>query len=390
VLGALGCSSAATTKIGTACKTNGDCNVKGQSCVAGLVGGMPTGPKICTHPCTSEYGDNGCPIGFDCNVSDTSIGLTCNKAPYTVDPTTGTPSLFGKTCAMDSDCMGTGDPNTAPSCRHALDPTTVFAIFGPQCKTNMDCANILETLSAVCFNGQCYRSGSDPCVANNVTCPTTPVRQTCRAGTCSPPIKPLAQDPAAYCTGTCVADSDCPIGFACLADFDNLTNDKSQYKCIKRSVCDPCTIDANCPLDFPVCVPDKNGGHYCSKACNTDNDCPGGAASADNSYRNYMSCLVGQDADGNAGKFCFDYYGACNGAGAICDPCRGEFDCKNGAHCLINTQSFERFCTAVCSGDTSCAGPNMATCDNTSATMSSGLCTGDTAKINPGILSCHL
>src|SRR5260370_42657910 len=76
---ALGCSNAATTKIGAACKGDGDCNVKGQSCVPGLVGGMPTGPKICTHACAGEFGDTGCPNGFDCTQSS-AAGLTCNKA----------------------------------------------------------------------------------------------------------------------------------------------------------------------------------------------------------------------------------------------------------------------------------------------------------------------
>ncbi len=398
MLGALGCSGAAT-KIGSTCKADGDCNgvvtlpdgtTAKESCVAGLVGGMPTGPKICTHVCTSDFGNTGCPIGYDCTVSDPNLGLTCNKAPYTVDPSTGAPVLFGKSCAADSDCANTGDPNPMPSCRHNLDPTTVFSIFGPQCNTNMDCQNILETLTAVCSNGQCFKSSGDPCVVNNVMCPQTPVRQTCRAGTCSPPLKPLPQDPAAYCTGSCAADSDCPIGFNCIADFDNPTNDKSQYKCVKRTVCDACTINDNCPSDFPNCVTGSNGVHYCSKGCNNDNDCPGGAASAANSYRNYMSCVEGLDVAGNPGMYCFDYYGSCNGMGAICDPCRNEFDCKNGSHCLINTQSLERFCTNICSGDASCGGPNGATCDNTSQTMSSGLCTGDTMKLNPGILSCHL
>src|SRR5579862_2284531 len=108
MLAALGCSGSAPVLIGGACKTDGDCNAvftlpdgtkAKESCVAGLVNGMPTGPKICTHACSGEFGDKGCPIGYDCTVSDPNLGLTCNKAPYTVDPSTGVPALFGKACA---------------------------------------------------------------------------------------------------------------------------------------------------------------------------------------------------------------------------------------------------------------------------------------------------
>lgn len=338
VVAALGCGNAATTKIGAACKSDGDCNVKGQKCVAGLAGGMPSGPKICTHTCTGEFGDGGCPIGFDCTLSNMALGLTCNKAPYSVDAM-GVPVLFGKTCSSDGDCAGTGDPNPAAVCRKALDPTSAFKPL----------------------------SGK--------------------------PLVPLVQDPAAYCTGSCAADSDCPIGFGCLADFDNPTGDAAKKKCLKRSVCDPCTLNDHCPSDFPVCVPTKDGmSHYCTKSCNDDKDCPGGAASFTGGFANYMTCALGADVANNAAKYCFHWFGACVGAGAVCDPCRIEADCKGGTHCLTNTNSFERMCTKQCGSDAACAGPNGATCDNSSTTMSSTVCTGDKTKpkANPGVISCHI
>src|SRR5581483_923664 len=327
----LGCGNAATTKIGTACKSDGDCNVKGQSCVAGLVSAMPTGPKISTHPRAPELGDSARPIGFDCTQSSAS-GLTCNKATYSVDAM-GVPVLFGKACAGDADCASTGDPNAAPSCRKNLDPTSVFGPFSSPAK----------------------------------------------------PLKALVQDPAAYCTGVCAADSDCPIGFACLADFDNPTADPSKKKCLKRSVCDPCSLNDHCPSDFPVCVPTADGmSHYCTKTCNIDGDCPGGATATTNNSANYMQCKLGTDVANNPNKYCFHYFGACLGAGGVCDPCRLEAECKPGTHCLYNTQSFERFCTRTCTTDTVCATPNNATCDDSSMTMSTGLCTGDTGKLYPG------
>src|SRR5579859_6175562 len=93
---ALSSCNKATTIIGAKCGSDGDCNVAGQKCVAGLVGGMATGPKICTHSCTGEYGPTGCPMGFDCRSAD-GMAFYCLKATYTVDGS-GTPVLYSKGC----------------------------------------------------------------------------------------------------------------------------------------------------------------------------------------------------------------------------------------------------------------------------------------------------
>ncbi len=328
---AIGCSGA-TTKIGTTCHSDGDCNVAGQKCVAGLIAGQPTGPKICTHPCTGEFGDNGCPIGYDCTVSDQAIGTTCNVVPYAVDPTTGAPVLFGKSCVTATDCMGTGDNNAMPMCRYAEDP-----------------------------------------------------------GMLGSPIK---TDSNAYCTGSCAADSDCPLLFQCIADYDKV------MKCVKRSLCDACTINDDCPQDFPFCVPTSDGSnaHYCTKECGTPGDCPGAAQSV-----NYMRCIPGTDVSNRPGDYCFHAYGACVGHGQVCDPCRSQTDCKQsgspaGLVCITNMTSLERMCSKGCNSDADCTGPNTSSCDNTDlpsslnpSGMSLGICTGDsTAHQNPGLFTCHI
>src|SRR5262245_5602745 len=108
-----GCPS--PTKIGTPCQRDGDCNVIGQRCVPGLNGA----PKVCTKTCSSNTGDTGCPVGYDCGVTDSGVGTTCNKVAYSVD-TNGDPVLYGKSCSLDSNvCNGTGDPNASPACRKA-------------------------------------------------------------------------------------------------------------------------------------------------------------------------------------------------------------------------------------------------------------------------------
>jgi hypothetical protein len=299
---------------------------------------MATGPKICTRSCTGEYGAMGCPIGFDCRSAD-GMAFYCLKATYTVDGS-GTPVLYSKGCQQDGDCMSSGDSNPHPTCRKALDPTSVF---GP------------------------YQTPSMP-------------------------LKPLPSDPGATCTGSCTADSDCPINYFCGPDYDQVTKDPSMFKCIKRTICDSCHLNDECPADFPNCIPDSKGAHYCTKSCNTSADCPGIPQGS-----TYLHCLAATDAAGTNGKFCTHAFGSCNGTGNICDPCRNEFDCAGqsiaGLHCLFNTQTLERMCTKVCRADSDCGGPNNTQCDNTVTTPPSAndICYGPGIKAQAvGVLSCHI
>ena len=167
LLSVVGCTRA--TAIGTPCLADKDCNVKGQRCVAG----PSDGTKICTHPCSGQTGDQGCPIGYDCTAADPASPtvLTCNKEPFAFDATTGAPLLFGKDCSLqagttqaewDAACAGSGDPAPAPTCRHAQDPDTRI--------------------------------------------PT-----------------PIRNDAHAYCTGGCTKDGDCPVDMRCGVDYDGAT-----------------------------------------------------------------------------------------------------------------------------------------------------------------------
>jgi hypothetical protein len=298
-----GCTSA--TVIGTACKNDGDCNVSGQHCVAGY-----DDKKICTHTCSSETGANGCPIGYDCSVSSSQIGLTCNKAPYAAD-STGTPLLFGKKCSLDdSVCQNTGDPNPMPMCRKGNKPFTT---------------------------------------------------------------DPLDTDPLAFCTGTCMKDLNCPVGFKCATDYDGV------QKCLKRSLCSECVIDADCPSEFPACVPTRDGSsRYCTKTCKDVNDC-GGAQGQ------FLVCDNSTNVNGQAGLYCLHLAGRCVGDGHICDPCRADTDCTDaGAFCFEFPPTLERFCTKACSADADCSGPNDAACQ-----PSSGICAGSNVKNNPYTITCY-
>ncbi|HEY7956033.1 MAG: hypothetical protein ACHQ17_03725 [Polyangia bacterium] len=296
-----------TTKIGASCHADGDCNVAGQKCVA----------SICTHACAGQFGDQGCPIGFNCTAATPGAGLTCNKVPFSVDDG-GVPLLFDKSCSTDSTvCDSTGDPNPTPSCRKAEDPTM--------------------------------------------------------------PGKPIpGADAHAYCTGVCATDGDCPFNMYCGADYDGA------MKCLERQQCADCQYDDNCPANFACATTPKDMKKYCLPRCNAQYDCPGAAQSI-----NYLTC------DLNVGV-CIPKYGSCVGGGEICDPCRVKADCaKTSTSCITNDLTGESMCSKRCSDDTTCAGPNGATCDDTDipsasnpSGMSIGICTGDKMHMFPGVFSC--
>jgi hypothetical protein len=292
------------TVIGTSCGSDGDCNVSGQHCVAGY-----DGKKICTHTCSDQVGENGCPIGYDCTLADSKLGQpTCNKVAYAAD-STGAPLLFGKKCALDDGvCLNTGDPNPMPMCRKG---------------------------------------------------------------------EGIEEDPHAYCTGACTKNLDCPVDFQCGTDYDDVR------KCLKNSFCSECFIDADCPPDFPACVPTSDGkSRYCTKTCIDGGDC--GGAQGD-----FLLCENSKNVRGEAGKYCLHRRGTCVGKGEICDPCRTDADCAKteGAFCLQNPATFESFCTLGCGGDADCEGPNGAVCD----TVFFGLCLS-TVSIPPSTfapISCY-
>ncbi len=309
------CKSA--TKIGTECSSDADCNVKGQRCVGGF-----DGRAICTHPCASETGPTGCPVGYDCTVANADIGLTCNRVSYAVDATTGAPSLFGVSCATnESLCGSLGDPNPQPQCRKAEDSSAPAA---------------------------------DP--------------------------RPLEVDPQAYCTGTCQGDLDCPVHFYCGKDWDGNT------KCLKRELCSDCLYNDNCPDEFPVCVPTKDGtGHYCTASCESDANCPGAGQGIA-----WMRCTTSTDAEGHEGNYCLHKYGACNGTGEVCDPCHSTADCAlSKTQCVQHSLTKERMCTKRCTSDAMCGGPNKSGCGTIQDGNPLKLCTGDPPPHeNPGIWSC--
>lgn len=270
---------------------------------------------ICTKPCTRTIAPagegGGCPAGYDCTIGDAEVGLTCNAVKYAFDPMTGTPLLFGKACAgNDAACNETGDPNPMPMCRKIENPAA-----GKQ-------------------------------------------------GT------PFEEDPAAYCTGRCESDEDCPYDMACGEDYDKVK------KCLKRQQCSECVTNDQCPGG--ACIATQDGmAKYCTKPCNTDLECPGSAQLA-----RYMLCQDGTDAAGTTRRFCVHQAGACTGTGELCQPCRAHSDCMEGLRCVTIDSTGERWCSKACTAAGGCG--DLSTC-YVPPQSTSGLCVGT----DPGQLTCH-
>jgi hypothetical protein len=271
---ALASCSSPTTLIGTACANTKSCNVEGQVCVL----------SICTKPCTQDKGDTGCPAGYYCTDAGAGAGLTCNKTPFAVDET-GKPVLFNVDCSLDANvCVGTADPNTAPSCRKAEDPKkrgmplandseaycTGACTDDKDCPTNMFCNTDYDSVKKCMQRDQCA-----PC-KHNFECPANFGCVATKDGT------------STYCTQRCASQDSCPgaaqqIAFeACTTTQD--TDGNSAGYCLHKygacvgtgEICDPCLTKADCAKSGSTCITNTlTGEKMCSKACTTDAMCGG-------------------------------------------------------------------------------------------------------------------
>ena len=149
------------------------------------------------------------------------------------------------------------------------------------------------------------------------------------------------KDANAYCTRyDCTADRDCAGGYFCATvnkypDVSTDTRSVSQTirVCKRRSYCDMCQSDVDCPLianRTSHCIADKNGAHYCTQECDGDTGC-----------NNEARCTPVTDA---INKVCVPRAAVCVGDGSICSPCKSDKDCPQGL-CQKTEYSTERFCS---------------------------------------------
>lgn len=272
------CLSACTkpTVIGTACKTTGDCNVKGQVCAPGQGGGA----SICTHACSSQSGETGCPVGFDCFPSDATLGMTCNKAQYEVT-LTGAPLLIGVDCSKnDSVCTALGSTNAAPSCRKLEDPVKKMpnpidpaAFCTGACTEDAGCPLQFACLTDYDSVKKCLRRElCSECVIND-NCPTD-----------NPLCIPTKDGASHYCSKSCGKGGDCGgiQNTAFICDFATDSTGAQVAACTHRYgacvgkgvVCDPCRSNADCTHAGNSCYANvATGEAFCIKGCKADADC---------------------------------------------------------------------------------------------------------------------
>jgi hypothetical protein len=181
----------------------------------------------------------------------------------------------------------------------------------------------------------------------------------------------------AYCTVDCSNDDDCAAGYYCgsmsrspCADACGEPGQPTDARCVpadqigatgpyhctdlglersvcrQREFCSTCSSDADC-LAVPnqVCAKDKHGDKICTRLCDAGTrSCPWGNAG---------ECGLFDDELGV--PTCSHRFGQCYGTGQVCEPCRTNADCPNGA-CTSSQFTGERWCVSF---DTHCECKNV-------------------------------
>jgi hypothetical protein len=281
VLFALSACNRTPTPIGTPCKGDGDCTLAGQRCAFDVHGLA----RICTHACSAQAGELGCPYGYDCRITDPALGAMCAAQPYVTDPDTHKPVLFGRDCALDASvCASTGDPNPAPICRSA--PNTYKRPLVPiESDPNAYCSGACTVDGDCPVDLACVTDydGAQRCVRRSL-CSACVIDLDCPAD--FPACVPTSDGSSRYCTRPCQTNNDCVSAqstFLRCADSTDAAGNGGLFclhaygACVGHgAICDPCRSDADCDPSL-FCI--TNGGtheSWCTKRCQEghDEDCP--------------------------------------------------------------------------------------------------------------------
>jgi hypothetical protein len=260
-----------------------------------------------------------------------------------------TVARIGEACASADDCASS-------LCRHGL-CTRLCAIQG-DCPTGFDCtladpADVVGTCRAATWSSPASGGFGTGCGAAAGGCGgANPCADgfECRADIyCSDQTHcaPIACDAKAYCTQGCASDAECPPTMFCGQE-----RKADGRKCLKRTSCEPCGADDQCPSGH-LCTALESGERVCAKSCAVSGDCL--KPTKDTQTGKFAGApfeVCGDDSLGR-GKVCLPAGGACHaeeGAGKVCDACRlgHPGDCAAG-HVCYALESGERFCTKGCS-----------------------------------------
>lgn len=282
------------TPIGSNCSTDDEC--VGQRCEVV----EPSGSTVCTEECDPLRPELGCPSGFFCSSGGLGVceGLC---APGSI----GT-ALVDEPCSSNADCLigncvdpGDGDQRCLAFCRGdsgdclagevcvasatscgACVPDDIFAGpygIGEPCRRDDQC------FSGYCFTdagvSYCSRECTDDTACGEgfhcrgMSCVRGPresvgggciTNEDCASGFCA------SSDGRSWCSEFCIADDECPMGFACTA-VDATTNVCAPSVGL---VGDRCSDNVDCASG--LCAMGTRAGSVCTEQCGPGNACSPG------------------------------------------------------------------------------------------------------------------
>lgn len=162
------------------------------------------------------------------------------------------------------------------------------------------------------------------------------------------------------CSPLCESDKDCPPKLRCSSLVEG---DKPvEKRCMPRQWGHPCTIDDDCGGAEDLCITDKTGAKYCSKACakNDPGTCPT-FATCEDAGNSKLQCKhkagIAYTKEGELCAPCIAHYEVTTGSTVT--PIEEDGGCGTGGHCLrLSPYTNETACALPCATDfeKSCTG----------------------------------
>ena len=284
-------------------------------------------PLLLTLPLACSDAANSRSYGLRCDTAEQCASGLCER------------NYCSEACEATSDCPATDalyfscdNKLCVPKQPKPQEPLP----YGFPCVQQSDCA------SALCIDGYCSKT----CVAHKTCAAASGRRFYCGQATADTvACYPEQHQTADFATGyDCSVDGKCAVGWKCMGAAGGAdrfcsplcTNDKQcppsfrcaeiqvgdaapEKRCTRRAFGHPCVINDDCGGAEDLCITDKVGAKYCSKACSktSASTCPP-----------FSEC---QDAGNGAFQCKYKKGYAYTSAGTLCDPCLFHYDEVKGA-----------------------------------------------------------
>lgn len=309
---------------GKACADDGDCGTG--TCKKQLPSGLGGFLGTSTQPAPGGYCSFNCKLNADCGAGGVCIGANATGG-------FGFGNTGGANQSASGQCFQRCDSSS--QCRdgyRCLDSTSGRA---------MESGNAEPAANA---SGSCQVAPETDKLEPGVVGNACTSEADCAGGWCMANSQ-LTQFPGGYCTGDCLANSDCGEGAECSQGFGGpgtcYRTCESDSDCGREGY--RCRANAFSPGSSRRCVPGMAplADGIVGSACSADADCGGAAMSCItmNGDRvlpgGYCSGGCVEDLDCGAGAFCVGSVGAVGGAGTgFCyQACESVADCREGYVC---------------------------------------------------------